>query len=59
MSIHLLNFCTSIPILLRMQMEIKDAHHRMDGRGMEAARLVWSSGRLVGLVWSDDADVAG
>jgi hypothetical protein len=48
MSIHLLNLCACLPILLRMQMETKSVH-----AGMGAG---W--GRL-GLVWSDGARVAG
>jgi hypothetical protein len=43
MPIHLLNLCARLPILLRMQMEIKGTHPGM-GAEVEAGRMVWSDG---------------
>ena len=43
MSIHLLNLCARLPILLCMQMQTKVAQTGM-GAEVEAARLVWSGG---------------
>jgi hypothetical protein len=60
MSIHLLDLCACLSILLYMQMETKNVHAGMDvvGGDGQAGLVGWCMGRL-GLVWSGGAGAVG